>query len=68
MRNLLEISKSGLRAAERSLSVTANNIINADTPGYTRQRIEKSPEGMQMAGYNTGLGVNVDGITRLRNE
>ncbi len=23
---------------------------------------------MQMAGYNTGLGVNVDGITRLRNE
>lgn len=68
MRSLLEISKSGLRAAERSLSVTANNIINADTPGYTRQRIEKSPNGMQMTGYNTGLGVNIEGVTRLRNE
>lgn len=68
MRNLLEISKSGLRSAERSLSVTSNNIINADTPGYTRQRIEKSPTGMQMSGHNAGLGVNVDGITRLRNE
>ncbi len=68
MRSLLEISKSGLKAAERSLSVTSNNIINADTPGYTRQRIEKSPNGMQMSGYNAGLGVDITGLTRLRNE
>jgi flagellar hook-associated protein 1 FlgK len=68
MRNLLEISKSGLRSAERSLSVTANNIINADTPGYTRQRVEKTPNGMQMTGYSTGLGVNISNVNRLRNE
>ncbi|MEX0723677.1 MAG: flagellar hook-associated protein FlgK [Gracilimonas sp.] len=68
MRNLLEISKSGLKSAERSLSVTSNNIINADTPGYSRQRIEKSPNGMQMPGYHAGLGVNIEGLTRMRNE
>lgn len=68
MRSLLEISKSGLKSAERSLSVTSNNIINADTPGYTRQRIEKSPNGMQMSGYHTGLGVDITGVTRMRNE
>lgn len=68
MRSLLEISKSGLKSAERSLSVTSNNIVNADTPGYTRQRLEKSPVGMQMTGYNTGLGVSVTGLTRMRNE
>ncbi|MEX2478999.1 MAG: flagellar hook-associated protein FlgK [Gracilimonas sp.] len=68
MRNLLEISKSGLKSAERSLSVTSNNIINADTPGYSRQRIEKSPNGMQMSGYHAGLGVNIEGLTRMRNE
>ncbi|SMO95844.1 flagellar hook-associated protein FlgK [Gracilimonas mengyeensis] len=68
MRSLLEISKTGLRTAERSLSVTSNNIINADTPGYSRQRVEKSPLGMQMTGYHSGLGVEITGYTRLRNE
>ena len=68
MRSLFEISKSGLRSAERSLSVTSNNIVNADTQGYTRQRIDKTPNGMQMNGYNTGLGVNISNVNRLRNE
>ncbi|MCC5913840.1 MAG: flagellar hook-associated protein FlgK [Balneolaceae bacterium] len=68
MRTLFEISKSGLRSAERSLSVTSNNVINADTPGYSRQRVDKSPIGMQLTGYHAGLGVNIDSVTRLRNE
>lgn len=68
MRSLFEISKSGLKSAERSLSVTSNNIINADTPGYTRQRVEKSPNGMQMTGHHIGLGVNITSLTRMRNE
>lgn len=68
MRSLFEISKSGLRAAERSLSVTANNIVNADTPGYSRQRVDKSPIGMQMENYHAGLGVNITSVSRLRNE
>ena len=68
MRSLIEISKSGLKSAERSLSVTSNNIINADTSGYTRQRVEKSTNGMQMTGYHKGLGVEITGLTRMRNE
>ncbi|MTI86457.1 MAG: flagellar hook-associated protein FlgK [Balneolaceae bacterium] len=68
MRALFEISKSGLRSAERSLSVTSNNIVNADTPGYTRQRVDKTPVGMQIEGTNIGLGVNVSSVKRLRDE
>ena len=68
MKTLFEISKSGLRAAERSLSVTSNNIINADTPGYTRQRVDKESVGMRMTGFHAGLGVNITSITRMRNE
>lgn len=68
MRNLLEISKSGLKSAERALSVTSNNIINADTPGYSRQRLEQAANGMQMSGYHAGLGVNITSLTRMRNE
>ena len=68
MRTIFEISKSGLKSAERSLSVTSNNIVNADTPGYSRQRVEKSSIGQHMPGFHAGLGVNVSGITRLRND
>lgn len=68
MRTLFEISKSGLRASERSLSVTSGNIINADTPGYTRQRLDRSPNGVQMSGHHSGLGVNIENLSRLRND
>lgn len=68
MKTLFEISKSGLRSAERSLSVTSNNVINADTPGYSRQRVDKESVGMQMTGFHAGLGVNITNITRMRNE
>lgn len=68
MRTLFEISRSGLRAAERSLSVTSNNIANANTPGYTRQRVEMSPAGMQKSQYHAGLGVNITDVSRIRNE
>lgn len=68
MRSLFEIAKSGLQSAQHSLSVTSNNIVNADTPGYSRQRVEKSPDGMQMEGYHAGLGVNIDDVSRLRDE
>ncbi|SHG13820.1 flagellar hook-associated protein FlgK [Fodinibius roseus] len=66
MRSLFEIAKSGLQSAQHSMSVTSNNIVNADTPGYSRQRVEKSPDGMQMDGYHAGLGVNIDDVSRLR--
>ncbi len=68
MRTLFEISKSGLHSAERSLSVTANNVINANTPGYSRQRVDKEPVGQPLRGFHAGLGVNITSITRLRNE
>lgn len=66
MKSLFEIAKSGLQSSQRSLSVTSNNIVNADTPGYSRQRVEKSPNGMQMDGFHAGLGVNIDDVSRLR--
>jgi len=67
MKTLFEISRSGLRTAERALSVTSNNIVNADTPGYTRQRVEQAPIGMQKTHFHAGLGVNIVDVSRLRN-
>ncbi len=68
MNRLFEISKSGLASAQRSLTVTSNNIVNADTKGYTRQRVDKSPIGLTVGSTNIGLGVNISTANRLRND
>ncbi len=34
------IALSGVAAAQRDLDVTANNIANVNTPGYSRQRVQ----------------------------
>ena len=59
------IAISGLDAAQKAMSVIGNNIANAATPGYHRQRIELTP------GFSThigkliiGGGVDIAGITR----
>ncbi len=41
----LEIARSALYAQQTALYTTSNNIANANTEGYTRQRVnfDKSP-------------------------
>ena len=36
----LNIGTSAIHAAQRGLDVTGQNIANAATPGYTRQRVD----------------------------
>ena len=40
MRELLEIGKRGMFANQKSLEVVGQNVANANTPGYSRQRVE----------------------------
>lgn len=56
MSDVLGIALSGLQTAGAMLSVTANNIANADTPGYQAQRpdvVELSIAGSAVAGLTT---------------
>jgi flagellar hook-associated protein 1 FlgK len=61
----------GLTAARQGMNLAGQNIANAGTAGYTRQRIEQSavgaaaPTGLNAAGVRAGQGVSVDGIARL---
>lgn len=69
----LNTAYSGLVAARKGLDVVGQNIANANTDGYTRQRIETSAltppatTGVFSAGVRIGQGVTVDGIARLGN-
>jgi len=66
---LLGTAASGLQAFQRAISVTGHNISNANTEGYTRQRIELGtrPPDFTGQGY-IGNGVQVQSIERVFDE
>ncbi len=62
----VSIGLSGLAAAGTALEIVGNNIANASTDGYHRQRVEFAPSTYgQMSEGVTGVGVDVAGITRM---
>ncbi len=67
----LSTALSSLIAQRQALDVTGQNIANANTPGYTRQRADMSPVGplsapsMFSTMNGVGNGVRVTGITRM---
>lgn len=66
---LLNISISGLNAAQAGLLTTGHNITNASTPGYNRQSIVQTSAVPVYAGSGyIGTGVNVDNVKRNYND
>ncbi|MEV7646573.1 flagellar hook-associated protein FlgK [Arthrobacter sp. NPDC089319] len=67
----LNTAYTGLVAARQGLNVAGQNIANANTEGYTRQRISTSSigalerTGLLTGGVQIGQGVSVDAIARL---
>ena len=60
------IGLSGLNAAQKAFDIIGNNIANAATDGYHRQRIELTPAYLSQVGsVLLGGGVDVAGITRM---
>jgi flagellar hook-associated protein FlgK len=63
-----QIGLSALRSSQQALEVISNNIANANTEGYHRQKIHL--EGLpsrNLSGSQTGGGVDVNYIERIRN-
>lgn len=63
--SILTNALSGLLASRSSLVTTTNNISNANTEGYSRQRTELADRGSQfLSGVRLGNGVGVNGVSR----
>lgn len=64
--NLLNIGKSAIFASQSAVNVTAHNIANVNTPGYTRQEaiLRIATPIVPVAGGYIGMGVNVSSIER----
>ncbi|TKJ34859.1 MAG: flagellar hook-associated protein FlgK [Planctomycetes bacterium B3_Pla] len=64
--NSFDIGISGLKAAQEAIGIVGNNIANAATDGYHRQRIELAPAyASQVGTVLLGGGVDVIGYTRM---
>ena len=60
------IGMSGLSAVQKAFDIIGNNIANAATDGYHRQRVNLAPAySSQIGDVILGGGVNVASITRM---
>lgn len=60
---------SGLNAAQMQISTTGNNITNADSNYYTRQRVVQSASAsLNLVPGGVGTGTQVDTIVRIHDE
>ncbi len=71
----LEVGKRSLYTQQTALTTTGNNISNANTPGYSRQRVDMQATSSITYPYQTGssssqlgTGVSVESIERVRSE
>lgn len=63
---IYSIGLTGLQAAQLALLTTENNVTNANTPGYTRQRtVQASNPGIMTGAGSIGQGVHVDTVQRM---
>ncbi len=65
----LSIAMSGLFANQKALSVTSHNVANANTEGYSRQRVDMSayrPDQLPGDQGTLGTGVDTDAVKQIR--
>ncbi len=62
----LHVAKTALNASQTAIKTTAHNVANANTPGYTRQRMNvSSGDPVLLGNLVVQSGVVVDGIERI---
>ncbi|MCL1935316.1 MAG: flagellar basal body protein [Defluviitaleaceae bacterium] len=72
--NSIHRTTSGLQAAQRNLAVTAHNMANVSTLGFSRQRVNQVEFAHLNIGRTAsstnqvGLGTSIVGIQQLRNQ
>ena len=65
LNSALDVAKTALFAAQKAITVTAHNISNSSTEGYTRQRaVLEASEPLIYGGLMFGTGVNVASVQR----
>jgi len=63
----LSVALSALLVSQQALETSANNVANANTPGYSRQRTVLTPgDPVVLGGLSIGTGVLIQKLESLR--
>ncbi len=71
MGGVLQVGKSGMQAARAGVSTAGHNIANANTEGYSRQRVQttaESPSAREAGRITIGQGASVTRVDRINND
>lgn len=69
MADPLRTGLSGLLAFQRAIATTSHNIANANTDGYSRQRVNLTPHPPEAMAFGyIGRGVSVDNVQRIQDQ
>jgi flagellar hook-associated protein 1 len=65
--NILQLAQRSLMANQAAISTVGHNVANADTEGYSRQRVNLATTPAEITTYGyLGSGVTVQSIERIR--
>lgn len=65
--SILNSARQGMRAQQTAVQIASNNIANAQTVGYSRQRVDLEAALPTRFSFGTvGTGVEITGISRSR--
>ena len=67
--SILSIARKAISAHQAAMQTVSQNIANAQVEGYSRQRAQINTSAPQrFSFYSIGTGVQVDGISRMRDQ
>ena len=67
--DILSIGLSGALTSERALATSSHNIANAQTEGFSRQRVQVDTRPPQLTGVGAlGTGVKINNVKRIHDE
>ena len=62
----MSIGRTGLNVSKQAIETTSHNISNANTEGYSRQRInQQANQPVRKNGIIVGTGASINGINRV---
>src|SRR5476649_1281483 len=66
--SMMSVGKQALANSQTALQTTSHNVANANTEGYTRQRVEmQTAEPIGVGKLRIGQGAKTVGVTRIAN-
>jgi flagellar hook-associated protein 1 FlgK len=65
--SIFSVVRSAIASSQAAMQVASHNVANAESDGYSRQRVDLTPRAPQLLPFGSlGTGVDIANVTRAR--